>query len=941
MKISSRRLRRCAGAIAALVMPSALLLGYGAPAAASNADNAHASALSQDVRALVARADDAVRHGDLRVATLLLKNALQAAPREAAIRAELGNILVMQGATPEAEQTLREARSQGAPDSAVLPALFQAMLARHEAQALLDQFPEPAADNRSQIAADTLRARALAYFSLKNPDAADAEIGKALAIKRSAPILVNKAEFALAEGNRSMAQDFADEALKIAPQDSAALIMKIGLLERNGAYQEALGYANRLVKAYPDQALLRVLRIEIFAKLHQDGPAEADVAKLLAASPNMPVALYDRALLDARKGNIKDAWQIAQALPPEFVHTDPRFGLGVAEIAQASGNAEVSEAMLNSVIANYPGNEEARIRLAEKRLAQKDSKGALEALRPIEKSANPLVMAELGRTYQAMGQSDTARDYFAKASAAMPGGGPGSAPSAGSQPAGNFAQSIDRLSAMNAKDPTNADVAGTLVVALIRGGRVKDALAVADRFAKAAPKDPMAPYFRGQVAMATGDLDGAEQAFAATLKGKPGFAPALYYRAQSEAGRGDMTAANADLDTLLRADPKNAQALSKKAQFAMQAGQDDQAASLLASAVAASPQDAGPWLALADFYLSRKNYAKAEAAITSTLRQFPNEPRATATLILIQSSKGSLGQAKATATGFAKTLPNSAEAKILLGNVLAQANDQPGAVAAYQGAIHVSPNNLAAYQALINLYLRTGDKAKAVDVASSFATAQPGEDSDLLLADTLSLAGRTPDALAVLRKHVAQNPDSRSVLAFAGIESKTDRDSAEKRLSDWTRSHHDDAAAQNALAALLMADGKNAAAQAQLEQVVQLQPYNASALNDLAWTVQKSDPARAIRLAALAAKIAPRSGEILDTLAWLNWQQKDRKDSVSMLRQAHVLSPAEPNIAYHLAVALDGSGNRAEARQVLQALLKSNPSFSNGDEARRLQSQWR
>jgi putative PEP-CTERM system TPR-repeat lipoprotein len=887
--------------------------------------------MSPEVKSLVLRARDAKTRGDLRIAAILLKNAAQSDPGNAAIKAELGTILVMQGQMPQAERTLRQARSQGAPDANVLPALFQAMLAQHESQAVLDQFPEPA--GKSQTASDTLRARALAYFSLNQPQLADQEIDKALAIGRQASLLVNKAEFAIARGDRLTADNLTNEALKIAPQDRTALIMKIGLLERRDAYADSLVYANKLVDSSHGDVLPLILRIEVLAKLRRDKEAQADVDRLLKTAPNLPIARYDQALLLARKGNIKQAWQIAQALSPEFVHSAPQFGVGFANIARASGNAELSDAALSAVVSTYPGNEEARLELAQRRIAQNNYNAALALLQPIENSRDWRVMASLGRTYKGLGQASKAVSYFSRANAAHA----AQAAGAGTVPGG---QTLEQITQAFGKDPQNADLTGTLVVLLIGQGRAEDARAIVDRFDKAAPRNPMTSYFRAQIAMATGDLDAAAKGFTNTLQTLPAYVPALYYRAQVSAARGDLTAANADLDAILRSDPGNNQALSKKAQLAILAGRDDAALGFLQRAAAASGTTAEPQIALAEFYLARGKYAQALQIAAGAQAHFPQDLRVASIAVRTQLALHAADKAKAVALKTSLANPNSAQAQLLLAGVLEKSGDSKGAAAAYQAAVHAEPKSHQSYSALTAYYLRTGQKDKAVETAQLSTRQMPDSDSDLLLADALLKSGNSGAARAVLEKSVAARPNGRVMLALVSVQLPTDRKGAKKRLIDWIAAHDRDVGAHTQLANLLMADGDIAGARSHLEQAIRYQPYNASALNDLAWAVQHSDPARAIKLATQAAKLSPRSGEILDTLAWLKWQQNNRAESLTLLQRAHALSPSEPNIAYHLALALDGTGNRAAAQGMLQAALKPNSGISNRGEAQSLQAKW-
>jgi tetratricopeptide (TPR) repeat protein len=353
----------------------------------------------------------------------------------------------------------------------------------------------------------------------------------------------------------------------------------------------------------------------------------------------------------------------------------------------------------------------------------------------------------------------------------------------------------------------------------------------------------------------------------------------------------------------------------------------------------AAPQDPSPQFALVDFYLSRNDTAKAQSVASGLLRQWPADIGAARAQVRVELAQGDLAQAKSTAKTFAHGAKDQEAAAILLADVLDRAKD-PAAPAAYQDAVRAGHDSETANLALITYYTRSGDKAKAVETARAYAGRHQGLESNLLLADTLISAGKNDEAKTVLATAMAGPQDGHGVVALAHLAGRIDPAKGESILVDWLKSHADDLPAKIQLANLYVMDGNSAAARDQLEPVVRLEPYNPSALNDLAWSLQKSDPARAIKLASLATRISPRSGEILDTLAWLKWQQNDKTESLALLRQAHALSPEEPNIAYHLAVALQASGDRDGAVKILQAVLKANPSAHNNAQVQELEAKW-
>jgi cellulose synthase operon protein C len=124
-------------------------------------------------------------------------------------------------------------------------------------------------------------------------------------------------------------------------------------------------------------------------------------------------------------------------------------------------------------------------------------------------------------------------------------------------------------------------------------------------------------------------------------------------------------------------------------------------------------------------------------------------------------------------------------------------------------------------------------------------------------------------------------------------------------------------------------------AEKQLESVLEKQPNNAIALNNLAWLYhQKNDP-RARTLAQKAWLLAP-TAHISDTLGWILTTQGEAVLALPLLRQAARELPAEPTVQYHLAVALSEVGVREEAVGILRPLVAGTATFDEKEEAGRL-----
>jgi Flp pilus assembly protein TadD len=126
--------------------------------------------------------------------------------------------------------------------------------------------------------------------------------------------------------------------------------------------------------------------------------------------------------------------------------------------------------------------------------------------------------------------------------------------------------------------------------------------------------------------------------------------------------------------------------------------------------------------------------------------------------------------------------------------------------------------------------------------------------------------------------------------------------------------------------------------------VVAERPTDAPALNNLAWLVQqKGDLAKARGLPEQAVATAPRaphlSSQLNDTLGWILLAQGEAGKALTYLSAASRSAPKNPDIQYHLAVALNRLGRIADAQAMLETLIDSGAAFSDRPEAEKLLQQ--
>jgi Flp pilus assembly protein TadD len=106
----------------------------------------------------------------------------------------------------------------------------------------------------------------------------------------------------------------------------------------------------------------------------------------------------------------------------------------------------------------------------------------------------------------------------------------------------------------------------------------------------------------------------------------------------------------------------------------------------------------------------------------------------------------------------------------------------------------------------------------------------------------------------------------------------------------------------------------------EMEQVLQLDPDNADALNYLGYTfaVQGIRLDEAEQLIQRALKLRPDDGYITDSLGWVYYKQNDIDGAIEQLEKAVELVPEDPIILEHLGDALLRKGQRQRALKLFE-----------------------
>jgi uncharacterized protein (TIGR03790 family) len=124
-------------------------------------------------------------------------------------------------------------------------------------------------------------------------------------------------------------------------------------------------------------------------------------------------------------------------------------------------------------------------------------------------------------------------------------------------------------------------------------------------------------------------------------------------------------------------------------------------------------------------------------------------------------------------------------------------------------------------------------------------------------------------------------------------------------------------------------------------KVLELQPNNAVALNNLAYSlaVHKKAPAEAKPLAQRAVAQAGSDPVVLDTLAWIEHLLGDNASAALRIPLAVRGAPDSSEIRMHAAIIYAAAGARAVAQIELNEAIKINPALENSPEVKQVREQ--
>jgi len=831
--------------------------------------------------------------------------------------------------------------------------------------------------NRPTVDAETLTLLGNAYMADGKPELALQQFEKAATLDPGNQAI--KARVAISEINSGRGQQGLAELEQVFANESGETIAgpTLVLTElRAGRVEKAAEVAASLIKLDANNPLYQTLFGVVQVAQRDYVGAETAFRAALARDPEFAAATRDLAKLYLATGRTDDAKKVYG----DLLSKKPDDGaalLGLADIALTEKKWSEAVDHINRARTAKPNDPAAGIKLVNVYELRNDWNNARTVAGDLVAQFPQDVNVQIAQAIAFLGSGDTksAISSYKRAYEIAPNSIPIlSRYVALLTSAKEFREARTVLQEAVAREPRNASLKGDLIRAEAEVDGLDAALAKAHELAKDDPDNNIYDLVSAELYEKAGRPRDAVALLEAAIAARPSDDGLTTVLSRLYISTGDLTKAEAVLTRRLAAEPKSLTVRAALARLYLTIGRTDDAKKSYDELLSQRPTDVAALLGLAEIAVAQKKWSEATDYITRARAAAPTDPAPGLLLVNMYGLQQDWKHATSAATELVTQFPENVAVLDAQGRVQIAAGDTDGALSTYKHAHELSPDYkpiLSHYVALLkaaknfpeertvlqaaldrdpqNASLK-GDLIRAeseiggleagLAKARKFANEDPGNSLyDLVSAELYESAGRRSEAIALADQIAATKPsDDHLTLALFSLYTRADDvTKAEGVLNARLKTDPKNFAIRSALAEFYLEQKKYDPAIAEYTGLVADRPTDPTALNNLAWLYQRQgNLPKARELAERAFAAAPAAAQIDDTLGWILLAQGEADRAMTYLTAANSAAPRNPDIQYHLAVALQRVGRPADAQAMLETLLGSGVSFTDKSDAEKL-----
>jgi len=883
----------------------------------------------------ISKAHNFLNKHDYKSASIELKNALKLNADNGLARLLLGEVSLKSGDFALAEKELQRALELGVGNDIVLPALSKALFAlgkRGEVLSLSDE--GLTAESRATV----LASKALVRMTQDALDDALSIAESALmADVNSAYAKLSKARILIAKQDAGGAKELVKGVLKADDRDVLAwgLLASIEALEKRpdaaiAALSKAIEYQARNWEDRRKRALLYIQRQEL-------DKAQADVSALLSAYPKSPYVKFLQGLVYFYADNFSDAanaFNQASTYPDNIEQT--LFYLTVSHYRL--GNIQQAEEYAVQLNTAAPDHAFGAKLLAGIKLDLGQYDESLKAIQSVLKTSPDDVEALniLARIYVRLGDNKKAMDLLFKIVELEPDSEHASTNLGVSLLlAGQQELGLAHLQTAIKLNPKVERADLTQVMYFIKVGEYGRALTAAESYRQRNPDSAEPHNLIGLTYLRQKKVTEASRSFQTADEIEPGNARAGLSLASIAIEEKNYPQARSLLKRVLKTNAGHYPALMKLVSLDMLEKNYDLLVEHLQETIRNNKDEIAPRLVLAKYYLSRKQHDLVLNAFTEKML---NDGNVLALRLQAQLALQTYSAARLTSDMLVKAVPNSPQTYFLESQVYAGLKEYKLSNDSIIKSLDMDPGFHPARIVLARQYLLMGKTGKARKHIRVLSKRLPNNADVMRLVVAQHQVFEEPEkVLAAAKALFEAHPDrgNMNILSRAYL-AMDDKEGSAKLLTKWVSDHTSDVPSLIRIANQHIELGQLEPAKAYLDRVIELNPKNLAALNNLAWYLRKIEPAEALDYAERAYEIAPDSVRVMDTYSLVLLENRRLDKAVRIAEKALGKNREDPVLKYHVAMIQSAAGNDEKAIELLRSAVEFGESYPELEDAKQL-----
>jgi len=618
---------------------------------------------------------------------------------------------------------------------------------------------------------------------------------------------------------------------------------------------------------------------------------------------------------------------------------DPDSLLLAAHAKAARGNLETAKRQLSRLRANYPNNTQSALLMSSVLLQLGDAQGAEELARDIieEQGMDIRALSLLAAALAGQGLNAESAEYYARIAELSPTSSAALSALASQEiMSGDSQAGIESLQSAVDLEPTSTTSREQLIEAQLRSGDIEGAAQSAQEYLEAVG-GTRALVFLGRVLVRQEKLDEANDTYRQALELSPGDPLASADLAAVALFLGDVPKARKVLEDSLESYPGNLSTLMRLAMVQEQQQDLEGMEASLTRAMESSPVALNPRVALARLELRRNAPERAAALLSPADIESQDNPAVLELLVRSYLGTGDLSSADSYSRRLVSQQPDNPAVLSLAGQVANALGRYEVAEEQVREALNRFPDDVALRRVLTESLVYQRKLSLAQSEIDLFPAEVRNEVAVVMLRGRLALAlGNASKATELFEDAFERAPGNTTLVFLAGSKWSTgNRDQAVADLERWLVSNPEDLTVLVSLATYEMELKRFDQARSRYAKVVELQPKNVAALNNLAWLLKETDTEAALAYIQRADGLAPTAAAIKDTYAMIELERGNFDRALALNDLVLESAGNLPDYTFNRAQILLRSGNKSDARSLLENLV-AGPEFAAQADAQSL-----